>query len=736
MTDIDLDAIDPNNLSEEELEYISEGKPLMKRMLMNSGGQARDRISILKHRREQETPAVEHDADLIPDMPYESSFEDTELDQVIEGIDIIDAYAKWCGKMVPNVGSKRESIMIRCPNPWHEDLKPDAWINLDKQVWVCGPCGMTGGDKHDFAAIKKGFAYPNGYKSDGTFPELRRQMAADFGFIVRRSATGKEIVEEMEVVYEADPTPADDPEPVDDGGQTDSPPNTPSDNSALEYPDVWSLPVPEGFVPDEMLLEDAILAPIIRSVSPLDPPEDETDWEAPVIELRPDPDLIAAKAEASGLGADALPWEDIVPKNTFLHEYMIQNCKYDTPHEYHFWMGLTLVAFANGFRIRVEDVPPINTNLYVVLVGPTGLGKSRATMPARALMREVMPWTGTESMPGQGVKVLGGIESGQALIKGVIHEYDDPSPASGIPGMIQQPNVSAWTMPEEFAGFCKKAMRLGSDFKERAIEFFDMGRDGEVSVNAVKYGGEVKAMGPYLQITSTTQPEAIHTYLSAEDTMSGFLNRFVFVMGPSRDARPPRWTRAHAPDLTRAAAGLKALVEFCNRHDGLDLPYSYSGDVAWASLYGSIERLKLETGPMSVRIDLVLKKVMGLLAINEHRTEIDSDLVERMEPIMSHLLANYTRITGDLYWRADDACQDAILEYVKIKNDAGLHPRKKEIVDSLKRNTQGRSRFDIGRALDLLEKLEIIKIVQVKSARGPVRTGFKINVNGEDEVTA
>lgn len=754
MTDIDLDAIDPNNLSEEELEYLSEGKPLMKRMLMNSGGQARDRIAMLKHRRDQEATSaaanVQHDPDLIPDNPYEDR-DDSELDRVIDSIDILDAYIRWCGKMVPEPGGRREGIKIRCPNPWHEDKRPDAWVNLDKQTWVCGPCGMMGGDKHDLAAIAKGFAYPNTYKTDGTFPELRRQMAADYGFIVRRSPTGEDIVEEMEVVYESDPEdPNDDdtpPEPPPGGSEEpDNPDNHPDTPPILpvEMESVWALPAPDGITPTpaameeaKAILRDAIdqeasLVPIVRHVNPLDMHDDEPDWGAPVVQLRPDPDALLAKIAESDLGADALPWEDIIPENTFLHEYMTQNCKYDIPHEFHFWLGIILIAFANGFRIRIEDVPPINTNLYVVLVGPTGLGKSRATMPMRTLMREVLPWTGTESMPGKGVKMLGGIESGQALIKGIMHEYEDPAPASGIPGLIQQPNVRALTMPEEFAGFVKKAMRLGSDFKERAIEFFDMGRDGEVSINAVKYGGEVKALGPYLQVVSTTQPDAIHTYLSAEDTVSGFLNRFVFVMGPSREERPSRWTRAHAPDLTRSVAGLKALVEFCEHHEGLDLPYTPAGDAAWTHLYGHIERLKVESGPMAVRLDLILKKVMGCFAINEHRTEIDADLVERMEPIMNHLLANYTRITGDLYWRPDDACQDAILEYVRTKNENGQHPRKKEIVDSLKRNTPGRSRFDLGRALDLLEKLEIIKVVKVKNARGPDRTGFKIN-HGEAE---
>lgn len=719
-TVIDLDAIDPNNPSEEELDYLSGGNSLLKNAMRQSGRAVADKISTFRVRLEAErAQAVEHDDDLVPDDPYEG-VHDTELDGVIDSIDILDAYTKWCGKMVPNDRGKTEGIMISCPVPGHLDANPSAWVNTDKQTWFCGGC-QVGGDKHDIAAYVKGFAVP-GYKTDGTFPELRRQMAYDYGYIVRRSATGEDIVEQIEVVEEPDPEP--EPDPNDDDTPPEPPPGgseepdnpEPEADTPTRFESVWASPAPDFLFNKTPDPEPAAAAP-----------EPDPEPLAPVVMLRPDLDAIHAEVAESELGATSLPWERLIPEDTFLHEYMVQNCKYDIPHEYHFWLALQAIAFANGFSMRVEDVPPINSNLYLVLVGPTGLGKSRATQPLRALIREVMPWTGTESMPGKGVKILGGIESGQALIKGVMHEYEDPAPASGVPGLVQQPNIRAWTLPEEFAGYVKKAMRLGSDFKERAIEFYDVSRNGEVSVNAIKYGGEVKVIGPYLQVTSTTQPEAVHTYLSSEDAVSGFLNRFVFVSGPSREERPPRWTKAHAPDLTRATAGLKSLVEFCERHDGTDITYTTDGDAAWSSMYRRIEELKATTGAMAVRLDLVLKKVMLLFAINEHRTSIGADLVLRMEPIMNHLLANYTRITGDLYWRPDDACQDAILEYVMKKNADGQHPRKKEIVDSLKRPTLGRSRFDIGRALDLLEKLEILKIVKVKSARGPERLGYKLH---------
>lgn len=147
-------------------------------------------------------PADEY-ADLIPEDDYTLSDADVELDQAVDGIDIVDAYRKWCGKMEPKISKgQRENIMISCPMPHHADKNPSAAINLDKQVWSCYACG-TGGDAHDLAAMHYGYDVP-GYKKDGSFSKLRKQMAEDFGYRFERSAiTGITYV-----------VPPEEPEPV------------------------------------------------------------------------------------------------------------------------------------------------------------------------------------------------------------------------------------------------------------------------------------------------------------------------------------------------------------------------------------------------------------------------------------------------------------------------------------------------------------------------------------------
>jgi hypothetical protein len=132
----------------------------------------------------EEEPAsnpTEEYADLVPEQEFERSEEDLQMDKIIDNIDILDAYRRWCGKMVPQVkGNQREGIKISCPIPGHADKDPSAWINLDKQTWFCGGC-QVGGDSHDLAAYSFGYPVP-GYKTGAEFHKLRRQMAESLGY--------------------------------------------------------------------------------------------------------------------------------------------------------------------------------------------------------------------------------------------------------------------------------------------------------------------------------------------------------------------------------------------------------------------------------------------------------------------------------------------------------------------------------------------------------------------------
>lgn len=121
--------------------------------------------------------------EMFEDFHTEKSELDHLVDAAIDATDVLEAYRLWIGKMEPKVyNGQTESIKISCPIPGHEDNDPSAWINTVKGeggLWHCGGCSQ-GGDKYDLAAIGLGFSYP-GYKSDGSFRDLKLAMARSLG---------------------------------------------------------------------------------------------------------------------------------------------------------------------------------------------------------------------------------------------------------------------------------------------------------------------------------------------------------------------------------------------------------------------------------------------------------------------------------------------------------------------------------------------------------------------------
>lgn len=140
----------------------------------------------------------EHDADLIPELPAipARSEDESAIDGILDGLGIVEAYRKWIGKSPVDSGGKTESIMVSCPKPDHTDANPSAWLNSDKGTWFCGAC-QQGGDKYDFAAWHFGMGVPD-YKSKERFPELRKQMAAELGYVIRHTPSGHEYAEKLE----------------------------------------------------------------------------------------------------------------------------------------------------------------------------------------------------------------------------------------------------------------------------------------------------------------------------------------------------------------------------------------------------------------------------------------------------------------------------------------------------------------------------------------------------------
>lgn len=329
--------------------------------------QAKEKARAAEKTAEQHTNET-FDPALVPDVPYERSEADLEIDSVLNRIDIITAYNKWCGKSRPKVlPGQVESIMVRCPIPAHTDEDPSCWINTDKQVWNCGACG-EGGDKYDFAAIFYGmwvYGKNKPYKDGANFHRLREDMAADFGYTVQKLAGGEVVITPPEL-----PTPPTPPPP----------------------PNLSVVKEPEPSI-------------------------------AGVIDLIDD---TALDAEPPGFD-----WRPLVPEESFLDEYMKAVCVDDVPEEFHFFHGLLAIGFALGRQVRLFDAVPVYSNLFVCTLGRSGSGKSKARRHLDDLLQSALPYDGTTSPP-RGVRRINAPGSAESLIFNFQKPVEDPNNPKNI----------------------------------------------------------------------------------------------------------------------------------------------------------------------------------------------------------------------------------------------------------------------------------------------------------------
>lgn len=362
--------------------------------------------------------------DTVPEPEFERSKEDVELDKFVESLDIIDAYNRWCGKMVPETRpGQTEGIKISCPIPGHRDSNPSAWINTDKQTWFCATCSV-GGDAYDLAAYHFGYPVP-GYKDGPRFHDLRRDMARSYGYTFLKPPG---VTTPIPVAPSVAVDSADSPE-----GST---PDGPGDKA------------------DELLPDDGGNVVSIN----------HGDGEPDVLEL------------------PTLDWRPLVTSDTFLDEYMKVCCKDDVPEEYHFWNGLLALGLAVGREITLADSRPVYANLFICVLGNTGQGKSKSYHHLKSLIKKTLPFKAGDPT-NKGVEVVSSPASPEYLIQSFSKPVYDPINPKTV---AYYAPVRGLVYFNELAALVARNERKGSAMKPTLMEFYD--GDSEITSGALTTG--------------------------------------------------------------------------------------------------------------------------------------------------------------------------------------------------------------------------------------------------------
>lgn len=611
-------------------------------------------------------PPPKWDADLVPEKEsngYVPTEEDRRLDAFLASLDIIDGYVKLCGKMIPDPNNRRkEGIKISCPRPDHPDHDPSAWISTDKQLWCCGPCGFDGGDIFDLAALKFGYPRPE-YKTNGDFPKLRRQLAEFYGFTFVKGVGGTEYGVPPQEAQEATPPP---PPPI----AIPAPPQPPP-SLVTSAPPV----VPDNVGPAKVIA-------------------------FPGTELEDVPEAIKKLS---------LDWTELCTPGTFLAEWQHANLvaiEQDLPHEYFLFAAKQALGFACGSNIMLADFQPVKPNFFVCLYGPTGIGKTRSTIPYRQLLAEVMPFTGDDKLNDpEGVLLLPTPNSSEALIDNFVFEVLDPSTMK----RDHLGSVKGLVTIEEFSSFMARASRMGSTMKDAFIEFKDVPRGRTVTIHS-RTTGVVTAYSPFMQVLTTTQPKAIHAFTRRTDTESGLLNRWLFVVGWPRIA--PLAYGHKSANISKSADLLRDIVRWAQT----ERLYQLTGNAlaVWTDFFNEnmapMKSGQIEVDSMVSRIDYSLKQIIVVLSANEMLDQPSDAVVEKAIKYFPYLRTTFGMVSGDIVHSESAECQDAIVKVVaQYEAATKRYPTRRDIVRGLG------SKFDsetILKSFKILVDLDLIEEIR------------------------
>jgi hypothetical protein len=531
------------------------------------------------------------DADLIPDASGgPRNEEDAELDRIINGISIIDAYNKWCGKMRPDPApGQTEGIKISCPTPSHRDNDPSAWINTDKQTWYCGGCQL-GGDAMDIAAYHFGYPVP-GYKEGARFHELRRDMAKAYGYTFHKLMDGK--------TYAVPPSdePVAPTKPAAPSAESESTTATSAQTSGVDEP------------------------------SDVDSSSSDGDGGS-VVEL----------FEDDGMDDDivfpSLEWRDVVPKNTFLDEYMKATVKDDVPEEYHFWNGLLALGLALGRDVRLYDLVPVYGNLFVCTLGHSGSGKSKARYHLDRLLQQALPYK-ADDPNNKGCKKISTPASAEVLVQSFQKPVTDPG----------NPKIVLYNAPvrgivdfNELSSLVGRANRMGNVLKPTLMQFYDM--ESKIATVSLTSGNK-EADNPFACALTTTQPRALKELLGRGDDSSGFLNRWLFAAGPEKQRYA---IGGVSVDMSTCVKPLQEIVGWAGSF-GADDMIVWSEEAAeefTEFFHGTIEpEKKRSESELLTRLDLTCKKLCLLLTANLKLKEVPVEVVQAMKRCYSYIVDCY-----------------------------------------------------------------------------------------------
>ena len=568
------------------------------------------------------------------------------IEQTIRSITPLQAYKKFIAKEVEGYASPG-NLRISCPLPEHRDAPKknaggthglNATLHEVTGQWKCFKCDV-GGDMMDLASI----GFGRGPKAPGgaDFHRLREEMAASFGTYTSRGDNGTVAWREDDQFQ----TPAPQQVPV-------AAPPAEVQAAPAEVTPVLQLPTFE--MPPQAVLQE----PVQQQVQP-EPVQEPT--LAPVAQLHVVPANISEDEPEEVVIYPHLNWREIVPPDTFLHEYMTACCNDDSPEEYHFWHGMAALGHAVGKRVQLDDDLAVTGNLMICLLGGTGVGKSKSRRHLKKILRDVLPFKDNGNSTS-GVKPIATPGSGEVLISSFSHPILDPT-SNKMTGQFA--SINGFVDFDELSNLLGRSGRIGSTLQDVLMQMYDAG-EAPVTTSS-RGGGTLIAEHPFCNILTSTQPRSIRNLIHQSDADSGFLNRWIFAGGPVKKKNVLGGSKYGVViSLDRAEDQYKALKGWgaTARLITMERPVYEELDRFFEGTIFPLQR-KADTALLA-RLDLVFKKILLLLTINLKQDEVTLDTLNRAKPIMDYMVQCFALISREIGITTSHEIVGEIVKYMEF----------------------------------------------------------------------
>lgn len=537
-----------------------------------------------------------------------------ERQSFIDSIKILDAWTKLGGKPPKHIASgQTNGIMVFCLNPHHDNTNTEAaQLDIAKNLFICHSC-EAGGGPVALAALSQGnTATSSGRLRSDEFAKAEEHLLLTYGWRRTTSSTGKT---DLLPPYVEEPAPAPAPK---------------------------AKPEPEVETPERKL---ATVTPIAEDE---DDPEDE-DAVQEQLDIKP------------------LDWRGILPRDSFLWEYMEAASNDDAVEAFHFGYALCLLSVTTGRNVMLDDTYPLAPNVYIALIGDSGTGKSKSSTAMRHVLDAVLPFDNDEE-PQVGARWASNPSSGGGLVQTFIRTIKGIGPGAK-PYWERRGDVKAVVDYGEMESLTSRMQKDTTGLRSMLMDLYD----GKPKVGSIAKGdgdGGHYAENPFCSQITTLQPRNIPNLLSQKDVVSGTLNRYMFFAGEYK-TRQPRG-KSILPYFDSAIGHLEKIRDWANPDKRLMDWADEAGDLydTWHS--GILEPARVENTDMLNRSDVQMKKLCLLFAINSMHEQIELVDVERALQLWPWLSSLYGLVGKEVSTSEKSALEERVLAKVKAAHSRGI----------------------------------------------------------------